>query len=119
MRLLLNEQISPAVAAELRRKGYDVVSASDLGTRGANDWQQLSAAASARRALVTYNIADFQRLLVEWARKGHAHSGIIFVSEKTIPQRSLGPLVLALGRLLDEFPTDEALANQGIYLTKG
>lgn len=119
MRLLLNEQINPVVAAELRRKGHDVVSASELGTRGANDWEQLSAAVSAHRALVTYNIADFQRLLAEWAQKGLAHWGIIFVSEKTISQRSLGPLVLALGRLLDEFPKDDALLNQGIYLTKG
>lgn len=65
MRLLLNEQINPAVAAELRRKGYGVVSASELGTRGANDWEQLSAAVAAHRALVTYNIADFRRLLAE------------------------------------------------------
>lgn len=119
MRLLLNEQINPVVAAELRQRGYDVVSASELGTRGASDWEQLSAAVSVHRALVTYNLGDFQRLLTDWAQKGLAHWGIIFVSEKTISQRSVGPLVLALGRLLDDFPTDDALLNQGIYLTKG
>lgn len=119
MRLLLNEQINPRVATELRRKGHDVVSASELGTRGASDSEQLAAALAAHRALVTYNIADFQALLMEWAHKALPHWGIIFVSEKTISQRSIGPLVRALQRLLTDFPAKDALQNQAVHLTKG
>jgi hypothetical protein len=52
------------------------------------------------------------------AQKGLSHWGIIFISEKTISQRSVGPLVHALQHLLNDFPTDDALLNQAIYLTK-
>lgn len=119
MRLLLNEQINPMVGTELRRKGYDVVTANEIGTRGASDPEQLAAAASEQRALVTYNIADFQDLLTEWSQRGLTHWGIIFVSEKTISQRSIGPLVQALQHLLHDFPAEDALLNQAGYLAKG
>jgi predicted nuclease of predicted toxin-antitoxin system len=118
VRLLLNEQISPRVATELRRNGHDVLSASELGTRGASDPEQLAAAVAAQRALVTYNIADFQALLIDRAHKGLPHWGIIFVSEKTISQRSFGSLVRALRRLLTHFPAKDALHNQALHLTK-
>ena len=118
MRLLLNEQINPMVAAELRKKGYDVVTANDLGTRGASDPEQFATAAAEQRALVTYNIADFHALFMDSAQKGLSHWGIIFISEKTISQRSVGPLVHALQHLLNDFPTDDALLHQALYLTK-
>lgn len=118
MRLLLNEQINPAVAAQLRRRGYDVCAANELGTRGATDPEQLAAAASERRALVTYNVADFQELLIGWSHRGVTHWGIVFVSEKTIPQRSVGLLVRALQKLLKDHPAQDALLNQAVYLAK-
>lgn len=119
MRLLLNEQINPMVATELRRRGYDVVTANEIGTGGASDPEQLAAATAERRAVVTYNIADFQELLIEWSQKGLTHWGIIFVSEKTLSQRSVGPLVQALQHLLNDFPAEDALLDQAVYLAKG
>ncbi len=118
MRLLLNEQINPRVAAELRAKGYDVAAAEEISTRGASDLEQLAGAASEQRALVTYNIADFLELLAEWAHRGLTHWGIIFVSEGTISQRSVGPLIQALERLLRDFPDKDALLNHALYVTK-
>jgi predicted nuclease of predicted toxin-antitoxin system len=117
MRLLLDEQINPAVARQLRKRGHDVVTPQDLGTRGARDPEQLRAAAAARRALVTYNIPDYRRLLFEWHQRGLSHWGIIFVSEKTIPQRNPGQLVRALHRLLGEHPARDALRDQALFLT--
>ena len=117
MRLLLNEQINPVVARQLRKRGHDVVTPEDLGTRGARDPEQLRAAATARRALVTYNIPDYQRLLFEWHQRGLSHWGIIFVSEKTVPQRNPGRLVRALNRLLAEHPARDALRDQALFLT--
>ncbi|MGH7407323.1 MAG: DUF5615 family PIN-like protein [Candidatus Methylomirabilales bacterium] len=119
MRLLLNEQINPTVAAELHKKGYDVVTPNDVGTRGASDGEQLVTAAAEHRALVTYNIGDFHDLLMEWSRKGLTHWGIIFVSERTISQRSIGPLIRALQQLLDDLPADDSLLNQSVHLRKG
>jgi len=110
--------MNPRVAAELQKKGYDVATAEGLGTRGARDAEQLATAASEHRALVTYNIADFHELVMEWSRRGLTHWGIIFVSEKTISQRSIGPLIRALQQLLDELPAEDSLLNQAIYLIK-
>jgi predicted nuclease of predicted toxin-antitoxin system len=118
VRLLLNEQINPRVAIELRNKGHDAITPNELGTRGASDSEQLTVAASERRALVTYNIGDFKRLLIEWTRRSLPHWGIIFVSEKTISQRSVGPLVKTLHLLLKDFPAEDALHNQAVHLTK-
>ena len=118
MRLLLNEQINPQVATELRNRGYDIVAATEAGTRGASDSEQLAAAASDRRAIVSYNIADFQELFAEWAQRGLTHYGIVFVSEKTIPQRAVGPLVRALERVLKEYGSEDALLNQALYLAR-
>ncbi len=119
MRLLLDEQINPSVAAHLRARGHDVAAAHEAGTRGASDPEQLAAATVERRALVTYNIADSHALLVEWAHTGRTHWGIVFVSERSVPQRSVGSLVQALEQLLRSFPTEDALLNQSIYLAKG
>lgn len=119
MRLLLDEQINPAVAVQLREKGFDVVAVDELGTRGASDPEQLAAAASQKRALVTYNIVDFYELLTQWSQRGVTHWGIIFVSEKTIPQRAVGALVRALESLLQECKAEDALLNQALYLRKG
>jgi predicted nuclease of predicted toxin-antitoxin system len=119
VRLLLDEQINPAVAAQLRARGHDVVAVHEAGTRGASDEEQLAAATAQRRALVTYNIADFHALLVEWAHTGRIHWGIVFVSERSVPQRSAGALVQALDRFLRDFLAEDAMVNQAVYLARG
>jgi predicted nuclease of predicted toxin-antitoxin system len=119
VRLLLNEQINPHAAVVLRARGCDVVTADDLGTRGATDEEQLSAAVRNRRTLVTYNIADFAVLAGEWARRGLTHWGIVLVSERTVSQRSVGDLARALERLVMEFPGEGALVDQVLFLTRG
>lgn len=119
MRLLLNEQINPHAAVVLRARGCDVATADDLGTRGATDEEQLSAAVRNRRTLVTYNIGDFAVLAVEWARKGLTHWGIVLVGERTVSQRSVGDLSRALERLAAEFPGESALVDQVLFLTRG
>lgn len=119
MRLLLNEQINPNAAVVLRARGCDVATADDLGTRGATDEEQLAAAARNRRTLVTYNIADFAVLAGEWTRRGLTHWGIVLVSERTVSQRSVGDLSRALERLVTEFPGEDALVDQVLFLTRG
>ncbi len=119
MRLLLNEQINPQVAAVLRARGCDVSTAGDLGTRGSTDEEQLTAATHYRRALVTYNIGDFAVLAGEWARRGLTHWGIVLVSDRTLSQRSVGDLTRALERLVTEFSGEDALVDQVLFLTRG
>ena len=82
--------------------------------RGASDEQVLAFAAAKDRALVTYNIGDFRQLQIEWHRLARHHAGIIFVSEKSIPQRDPGGLVKALRRLLRQFPG--GLADAALFV---
>lgn len=120
MRLLLDEHINPEVARQLRKKGYDVVSVEEAQMREASDEQLLNFATSQNRALVTYNIRDFQLLLSKWHRAARHHSGIIFVNEKTASQKTVGPLVRALKKLLDTAPRPQGwLDDYGIFLTRG
>ncbi len=120
MRLLLDEHINPEVARQLRKKGFDVLSVEEARMREASDEQVLSFAASEKRVIVTYNIRDFQMLLLDWHRAGRHHSGIVFVSEKTASQKTIGPLVQALKKFLDTAPrSSDWLSDHGLFLTRG
>lgn len=117
MRLLLDEHINPEIARHLRKKGYDVLSVEEARMREASDEDLLVFATSQRRSLVTYNVRDFQLLIADWHRAGKHHSGIIFVSEKSVSQKSVGPLVRALKKLLDAAPrSPDWLADHGLSL---
>lgn len=119
MLLLLDEHINPEVARQLRGKGYDVIATEEARMKEATDEQLLAFAASGKRVLVTYNVRDFQMLLWEWHRATRHHSGIIFVSEKTIPQRTVGRLVRALKKLLDNAPRRvDWLDDSALFLTR-
>lgn len=117
-RLLVDEHINPVVAAQLRRKGYDVISVHEGEKVSQPDHEVLELAVAQRRAIVTYNIVDFEALAAQWFGRGLSHSGIVLVHEKTIPQRSVGRLVRALAALADRFPGPRALDDQVIFLTR-
>ena len=116
MRLFLNEQISPAVSERLREQGFDVVCPQDLATRGQSDLDQFAWSSADGRAIVTYNIADFRLLADQSLARGQEHSGLILVSERTIPQRDLGALLRALEAVLRTYPDADALRNQVVFL---
>lgn len=91
MKLWLDEQMSKIVAEELRRKGYDVIAATETeyGNRGMLDRPLLEAVIAKCRAFVTYNIQDFAIIARELASANQQHYGIILISSKTIPQHDL------------------------------
>lgn len=62
MKLLLDENLSPAQAADLRDKGYDAVSVAQLGLCGADDSVIRQAAIDQNRILVTLD-GDFANFL--------------------------------------------------------
>ena len=116
MRLFLDEPISPAVSSRLRERGFDVVSPHDLGTRGRSDAEQFTWAAAEGRAIVTYNVVDFLGLADQFLARGQDHSGLILVSERTIPQRDVGGLPRALEAALAAYPRKAALRNRVVFL---
>jgi predicted nuclease of predicted toxin-antitoxin system len=66
VRLLLDEMLSPAIAGELRARGYDVEAIKEHAEwRAYADPQVLDLARRERRALVTDNLVDTRALHYE------------------------------------------------------
>ena len=73
IRLYLDENLSPRIAEQLRRRGIDAVTVRDLGLLGDEDRNHLQRATQMDRVLVTTDV-DFLRLAAE----NFPHQGIIF-----------------------------------------
>lgn len=74
-----DESVYTAIAVELRKRGYDVVSCFEArrANQKISDLAQLTYAAEHGRAILTNNISDFVSLDIRWKRQGRAHDGII------------------------------------------
>lgn len=102
MKLLLDEQISDEVAERLRERGHDVTATvADPALRGLSDSDLFESAQEQERAVVTYNRADFEGIVGDWAAIGREHHGLIIVHPIRFPNREFARLVAALAKLLD------------------
>ena len=107
LKLLLDEHISPSVAAGLRRRN-PALSVSALiewesgSFIGQDDGACLRRAAERHWTLVTYDRRTIPPLLKSWAEAGQSHGGVIFIDEKTISPSDIGGLVHALAALARE-----------------
>jgi len=107
LKLLLDEHISPDVAAGLRRRHRSLVvhclAEWEMGSfLGLNDSDCLEKAAARGLTLVTYDRRTIPPLLKAWAQEDRSHGGVIFVDEKTLAPHDIGGLVRALLSLLEE-----------------
>ena len=104
LKLLLDEHLSPAIAEGLHRK------CKNLTVHGLAEWEGgrflgltdetiLEAAAAQKQTLVTYDLKTIPPLLKTWMEAGHAHGGVVFVDNKTIPSSDFGGLIRALQKL--------------------
>lgn len=106
MKALLDEQLSPEIAALLRQRGYDVVAAADrVDLVGRSDGIILEVATSELRAVVTNNIKDFRPLAAERLARGHTHGGVILLpSSRTRTRAAVAALADAIERVLRDHP---------------
>lgn len=107
LKLLLDEHISPAVAAGLRRRIPALVIRGMVDWEGGNFLGQedsvcLGEAFRQGLTLVTYDRRTIPPLLKQCAEEGRSHAGVIFVDEKTISPADIGGLVKALALLLKQ-----------------
>ena len=72
-KLHLNENLSPRLASELRKYGFDVVATQETELLSAPDHIQLAHAASEQRAILTFNISDFSILHEQYMAEGKEH----------------------------------------------
>jgi predicted nuclease of predicted toxin-antitoxin system len=101
-KLHLNENMSPRLANELRRYGFDVTSSQEADMLATPDDEQLAFAAAAQRAIVTFNIGDFSLLHEDYQATGREHWGIVLSNRETI-----GVLLHRLLRLLNSLTADD------------
>jgi predicted nuclease of predicted toxin-antitoxin system len=97
VKLLLDEQISGKVAERLRQQGCDVTAvAAEVALRGLTDPDVFELAQAQRRAVVTYNRADFEAIVRECAANEREHYGLVIVHPVRFPSRDFTRLVRAL-----------------------
>ena len=117
MKLLIDEMWSPAVAAQLRGKGFDVDSVLDHPELKAQpDRFLLVHPLTDGRAIVTENVNDFRLLCSFERRNGRDHPGLVFTTRRQFDRgdrRSIGRLVSALEALLE---SDVDLSNLELWL---
>jgi hypothetical protein len=104
--LYLDADVDPELARQARQRGFDVVSAYEVGNGRLLDPDQLAYAAGQGRAVLTHNARDFAPLFNEWWNAGKSHHGII-VSE----QLPIGEMLRRTLKLLNTVTADEMMSN--------
>jgi uncharacterized protein DUF5615 len=106
VRAILDEQLSPQIAALLRKAGYDVDAVADredLARR--SDRIIFEVAGSEGRAVITNNIKDFRPLAAEWLAQGRVHAGLILLpSTRTRTRGSIAGIADAIENILRDHP---------------
>lgn len=108
--LYLDEDVDVLVAELMAKRGYSAVTARDAEKLGQEDHEQLEYAVSLKRALLTHNRDDFEKLALEYFENQYAHYGIILAVRRTPYE-----IVKRLAQLLNEVTSDE-FQNQVRYL---
>lgn len=75
VKLLLDENLSPAAAIALAAAGIDAWHVRDRGLAGTTDHELLDRAYAEDRILVTLNVGDFEKLV----RERELHAGVVLI----------------------------------------
>jgi predicted nuclease of predicted toxin-antitoxin system len=104
--LYIDADITYKLAKALRERGFDAISAYEVGNANIPDEAHLEFAAANKRAILTCNAKDFAPLFDKWWEVGKEHYGII-VSE----QLEFGEMLRRILKLLDSVTADEMRNN--------
>jgi len=103
VKFYLDEDLAPAIAVSLRRRGVDAVSAHEVGQIGLSDAAQLAFAAGQGRCLVSANARDFRRLGHDAIEQGRPHAGIVLCPSR-IHGLDVAAVVNALAEIAKRYP---------------
>jgi uncharacterized protein with PIN domain len=106
VRLYVDADVTPRLARVLRSRGYDVISAHEVGNAEATDEEQMAFAVAQGRVLLTCNTRDFTPIFEDYWFAGREHSGVV-VSE----QLELGEMLRRVTAFLDTVTADEMRNN--------
>ncbi len=109
MRLLLDENLSPRAALDLRTDGFDVVHLRERGGLGRSDGEVLDLAFDEDRVLVTANVGDFRKL----AAAREVHCGIVLLANGGLRRDEQ---VEVLRRVLVALTNEPDLVNRALVV---
>ena len=109
IRLYLDRHVMTRLAADLRSRGYDVLTTQEAGRDTTSDEDQLAFATGDGRAILTFNIRDFAPLHGQWQAAGRAHAGVIV--SRQLGSRQYGVLLQRVLRLLNQVTAEEMRGN--------
>jgi hypothetical protein len=75
----LDECVDQRLAGTLRSRGFSVLPATEAGTLGTSDPEQLRFARSQDLVIISYNRRHFRRLHAQAVRNGEEHPGIVIL----------------------------------------
>ncbi len=120
MKLLLDEMLDRAIAAQLRQRGHDVVAIQERPLWwGMPDEVVLADIAFVeQRVLVTDNVQHFLPLHATMVGRGDHHAGLLLASPSKYPRakRFLGRWVGALDEFLTTLPAGPELLDSYAWL---
>ena len=105
IRLHLDHNVDPRLAADVRRHGFEVTSAREIGKERASDEEHLAWAAEHGRVILTFDVGDFRVLARRWLDEGRDHAGILISIPP--PPITYGELLRRLLAFLDRITAEE------------
>lgn len=103
MKFYLDEDLAPALAIALRRKGIDAVSAHEVGMLQIPDSEQLAFAGHKGRCIVTRNARHFVILARDAIDRQAPHAGILLVSPR-FTGAEIGAIATRLVQIAKMYP---------------
>ena len=119
MRLFLDAHVSGrAVARVLRERGHDVRAADEeRALDGWEDEQLLELATREDRVMVTFNVADFPRIVGQWAAAGRHHTGCLIIVR--LDHRAFGEMLRLTGAALATRPSQGDWHDYTAWASRG
>jgi hypothetical protein len=84
IRFFTDEDVHGAIAAAIRRAGFDAISTPEAGRLNESDDSQLRWAATNSYTLVTFNVGHFAARHFEWMKRGQHHAGIVVSRQRPV-----------------------------------
>ncbi|MEJ7615327.1 DUF5615 family PIN-like protein [Fervidibacter sacchari] len=81
LRIYLDANTSEALADALRREGFEVVRAQEVGLQDAEDITHLSWSSEHGYVLFTFDAKTMPKAIDEWQAMGNEHSGVIICEQ--------------------------------------